>query len=189
MQADTLSGGFAAPPVDAAHAFRAVMRVMARPGTIEAVTGATPPTPLSVAAGTVLLTLCDPETPVHLAGEADCQSVRDWITFHTGTPLVERAEAMFALGRWEALMPFDDFARGTSEYPDRSATLIVEMDRLEATGARLTGPGIADTAALSLPEVTAFQANARAFPLGLDFLFTCGDRIAALPRSTRVEGQ
>jgi alpha-D-ribose 1-methylphosphonate 5-triphosphate synthase subunit PhnH len=44
-------------------------------------------------------------------------------------------------------------------------------------------------AALSLPEVAAFQANARAFPLGLDFLFTCGDRLAALPRSTRVEGQ
>jgi alpha-D-ribose 1-methylphosphonate 5-triphosphate synthase subunit PhnH len=187
MQADTLSGGFAAPPVDAARAFRAVMRVMARPGTIEAVTGVTPPAPLSVAAGTVLLTLCDPETPVHLAGEADCGAVRDWITFHTGAPLVARAEAMFAIGRWDALMPLDDYARGTSEYPDRSATLIVEMAQLEATGARLTGPGIAEAAALSLPEVAAFQANARAFPLGLDFLFTCGDRIAALPRSTRVE--
>jgi len=187
MQADTLSGAFAAPPVDAAHAFRAVMRVMARPGTIEAVTGATPPAPLSVAAGTVLLTLCDPETPVHLAGEADCAAVRDWITFHTGAPLVARAEAMFALGRWQALMPLDDYAVGTSEYPDRSATLIVEMDRLEATGARLTGPGIAEAAALSLPDVAAFQANARAFPLGLDFLFTFGDSIAALPRSTRVE--
>ncbi|GAW36854.1 alpha-D-ribose 1-methylphosphonate 5-triphosphate synthase subunit PhnH [Roseovarius sp. A-2] len=187
MQTDTLSGAFAAPPVDAAHAFRAVMRVMARPGTIEAVTGATPPAPLSVAAGTVLLTLCDPETPVYLAGDADCAAVRDWITFHTGAPLVGRSEAMFAIGRWEALLPRDDYARGTPEYPDRSATLIVEMERLEASGARLIGPGIADEAALSLPEVAAFQANARAFPLGLDFLFTCGDRLAALPRSTRVE--
>lgn len=189
MQADTLSGGFAAPPVDAANAFRAVMRVMARPGMIEGVAGATPPAPLSVAAGTVLLTLCDPETPLHLAGDADCAGVRDWITFHTGAPLVARAEAMFAIGRWDALMPLDGYPVGTSEYPDRSATLIVEMDRLEATGARLTGPGIAERAALSLPEVAAFQANARAFPLGLDFLFTCGDRVAALPRSTRVEGQ
>jgi len=187
MQADTLSGGFAAPAVDAAHAFRAVMRVMARPGTIEAVTGATPPAPLSVAAGTVLLTLCDPETPVHLAGEADCAAVRDWITFHTGAPLVGRDDAMFALGTWEALAPLGDYPVGTPEYPDRSATLIVEMARLEATGARLTGPGIKNTAALSLPEIAAFQANARQFPLGLDFLFTCGDRIAALPRSTRVE--
>ena len=187
MQADTLSGAFAAPPVDAAHAFRAVMRVMARPGTIEAVTGATPPAPLSVAAGTVLLTLCDPETPVHLAGEADCAAVRDWITFHTGAPLVGRDDAMFALGTWEALAPLGDYPVGTPEYPDRSATLIVEMAPLEATGARLTGPGIKNTAALSLPEIAAFQANARQFPLGLDFLFTCGDRIAALPRSTRVE--
>lgn len=189
MQADTLSGGFAAPPVDAAHAFRAVMRATARPGTIEAVTGAAPPAPLSVAAGTVLLTLCDPETPVHLAGDVDCEALRDWITFHTGAPLVTRAEAMFAIGRWDALAPLGDYPVGTPEYPDRSATLIVEIERLEATGAWLTGPGIADTAALSLPEVAAFQANARAFPLGLDFLFTCGDRVAALPRSTRVEGQ
>ena len=189
MQADTLSGGFASPPVDAAHAFRAVMRAMARPGTIEDVAGATPPAPLSVAAGTVLLTLCDPETPLHLAGDADCTGARDWITFHTGAPLVARTEAMFALGTWEALAPLGDYPVGTPEYPDRSATLIVEMDRLQASGARLTGPGIADTAALSLPEVAAFQANARAFPLGLDFLFTCGDRLAALPRSTRVEGQ
>ncbi|KNX42713.1 Alpha-D-ribose 1-methylphosphonate 5-triphosphate synthase subunit PhnH [Roseovarius tolerans] len=189
MQADTLSGGFAAPPVDAAHAFRAVMRVMARPGTIEAATGATPPAPLSVAAGTVLLTLCDPETPLHLAGDADCAGVHEWITFHTGAPLVARSEAMFAIGTWEALAPLDAYPVGTPEYPDRSATLIVEMDRLEASGACLRGPGIKDTAALSVPEVAAFQANARQFPLGLDFLLTCGDRLAALPRSTRVEGQ
>ena len=187
MQADALSGGFAAPPVDAAHAFRAVMRAMARPGTIEEVAGATPPAPLSVATGMVLLTLCDPETPLHLAGEADCGAVRDWITFHTGAPLVGRSEAMFAIGTWEALAPLDAYPVGTPEYPDRSATLIVEIERLEASGARLTGPGIEDTAALSLPEVAAFQGNAQQFPLGLDFILTCGTRLAALPRSTRVE--
>ena len=82
-----------------------------------------------------------------------------------------------------------EVAVGTPEYPDRSATLIVEMERLQASGARLSGPGIKAAAALSLPEITEFQANARHFPLGLDFLFTCGDRLAALPRSTRVEGR
>ena len=40
--------------------------------------------------------------------------------------------------------------------------------------------------ALSLPEVPAFQANSAMFPLGLDFIFTCGDRLAALPRTTEV---
>ena len=45
MQADALSGGFANAPIDAAHAFRHIMQVMAEPGRIETVTGGTPPAP------------------------------------------------------------------------------------------------------------------------------------------------
>lgn len=182
----TLVGGFADAPRDAAHAFRAIMNATARPGRIQAITGATPPPPLSVAAGTVLLTLCDPETPLHLAGGFDVPQLRDWLAFHTGAPITGPDTCAFALGRWEDLQPLGRFPVGTSEYPDRSATLIVECDRLEEAGTSLTGPGIDGTAELSLPEVAAFQANTRAFPLGLDFLFTCGDRLAGLPRSTRV---
>ena len=62
------------------------------------------------------------------------------------------------------------------------------MDRLAADGARLTGPGIEAEAALNLPELAAFEANHRCFPLGFDCYFTCGDRLAGLPRSTRVRG-
>ena len=113
--------------------------------------------------------------------------VRDWITFHTGAPLVERARASFALGPWQALLPLTDYPVGSAEYPDRSTTLIVEMPTLTQTGARLTGPGIETAAALSLPDIAAFQRNAALYPLGLDFLFTAGDHLAALPRSTRVE--
>ena len=189
MQTEALTGGFAAAPTEAALAFRAVMRAMARPGTIEQIMGAEPPPPLSPAAGAVLLTLCDPETPLYLAGTVDTPMVRDWITFHTGAPLVDRPRAMFALGPWSALLPLADYPIGTAEYPDRATTLIVEMAQLTHSGARLTGPGIATTAALSLPDIAAFQRNAAQFPLGLDFLFTSGHDLAALPRSTRVEGQ
>ena len=112
-------------------------------------------------------------------------TVRDWITFHTGAPFVSAREAVFALGRWE---DFDLTALpvGTSEYPDRSATLIVEMDSLAQAGATLSGPGIATTAQLNLPDIATFQFNAALFPLGLDFYFTCGAQLAALPRSTKV---
>ncbi|WP_108259121.1 phosphonate C-P lyase system protein PhnH [Mangrovicoccus ximenensis] len=92
----------------------------------------------------------------------------------------------FAVGTWEALAPHGRFRAGTPDYPDRSATLIAELPRLAAKGARLSGPGIAGEAWLSLPEKEAFRANAARFPLGLDFLFTSGMRLAALPRSTRV---
>lgn len=183
----SLIGGFADGPIEAAHAFRATLEALARPGTLHRVAGAEPPAPLSVAAGVLVLALADPTTPLHLAGRHDCAAVRDWITFHTGAPLVGTAEAVFALGHWSALMPVDRFAIGTPEYPDRAATLIVEMADLTATGARLTGPGIRDTAHLSLPEIAAFRANRALFPLGFDTFLTCGDQLAGLPRSTIVE--
>ena len=182
-----LSGGFSNPATQSAHAFRAVMEAMARPGHIFAVTGAEPPAPLSAAAAVVLLTLTDGTTPLHLAGGADCDAVRGWIAFHTGASLVRAEQAAFAIGTWSALNPVARFAVGEPSFPDRSSTLIVEMDRLEANGPRLTGPGIKDAAHLSLPETAAFRANRALFPLGFDTILTCGDRLAALPRSTRVE--
>lgn len=186
MQAETLSGGFADPAIQAAHAFRSVMEAMARPGTLQDITGAEPPAPLSRAAGAVLLTLCDTDTPVYLAGAADCDAVRSWLAFHTGAPLAGPSHCMFAVGSWEALAPLSAYPVGTSEYPDRSATLIVECPALQAKGATLTGPGIKDRATLSLPEVAAFQANSALYPLGLDFILTSGDQVAALPRSTQI---
>ena len=186
MQAQALSGGFDNPAVQSAHAFRAVMEAMARPGQIQDITGAVPPAPLSIAAGSVLLTLCDMDTPVYLAGDVDNDDVRAWLAFHTGAPLTGLSHAMFAVGSWDALMPLSDYPIGTSEYPDRSAALIVECTELVTSGSTLSGPGIKSQAALSLPEIEAFQNNRALFPLGLDFIFTNGARLAALPRSTEV---
>lgn len=187
MRPDAMTGGFADPSRDAARAFRAVMEAMARPGLIATLAGAVAPAPASPAAATLLLTLCDAETPLFLAGAHDCASLRDWVAFHIGAPLVGPDRAMFALGSWQALLPLSDYPQGTADYPDRSATLIVEMDALRPDGARLTGPGIRDAAALSLPDPAAHAANRALFPLGLDMFFAAGDRLAALPRTTQVE--
>lgn len=186
MTATSLQGGFTDAPVQSARAFRNILNALARPGTISPLTGALPPAPLSVAAGTALLTLCDSTTPLHLAGPADCQPVRDWVAFHIGAPLVAATRAQFALGRWADLHPLDRFAIGQPDYPDRSATLIVEMEALTTDGAHLAGPGIQTAARLSLPETATFQANRAMFPLGFDCLFTCKADIAGLPRSTQV---
>jgi alpha-D-ribose 1-methylphosphonate 5-triphosphate synthase subunit PhnH len=115
----------------------------------------------------------------------DTAALRDWITFHCGAPFVAADKAHFAYGTWDAL-PLDTFPLGSSDYPDRSATLIVELPELTNSGAVLRGPGIKDQAHLSLPAIAPFQRNAALFPRGLDFIFTCGDRLAALPRSTRI---
>lgn len=185
-QQSAFEGGFTNPPHESAQAFRAAMRAIARPGTIEAIGGGSAPHPVSPAAASLLLTVCDPDTGVHLAGDYDVEDVREWVTFHTGAPLVDAHEADFALGTWDGLQPVSRFKIGTSEYPDRAATLIVEMPALERSGARLTGPGIRQSASLNLPELAIFQANRKLFPLGFDCFFTAGGTLAGLPRSTTV---
>lgn len=187
MDAVSMQGGFAAPPIGAARAFRAALQALSRPGTIHTLDGAAPPAPLSVAAGTLALTLCDHDTPVWLGPSVDLPKVRDWFAFHTGAPITSRPDARFALGTWDEMLPLSDFAVGTAEYPDRSATLIVEVLAF-GSAHRLTGPGIADASFLTVPDPQAFQTNAALYPLGLDSFLTSGDRVAGVPRTTRVEG-
>lgn len=182
----TLQGGFADPPRESAHAFRAAIGALARPGTIHHVSSARPPAPLSPAAGALVLTLCDPDTPLYLAPSHDVADLRDWIAFHTGAPLAGHTTCTFAIGTWEALVPLSSYPQGTPEYPDRSATLIVEVPSLHGPGTVLRGPGIRDSVSLPLPDSAALAANAALFPLGLDMFLTCGADLAALPRSTRI---
>ncbi|WP_413219560.1 phosphonate C-P lyase system protein PhnH [Tritonibacter mobilis] len=188
-QTNIYTGGFADPAVASAHGFRAAMDVMARPGEIREITGAVAPEGLSIAAASLILTLCDPETGIYLASDVDSTALRGWITFHTGAPIVPAAEADFAVGGWEALMPIDQYRIGTSEYPDRSATLVVELAEFAAPNVTLTGPGIKDTVRMNLPDVALMQRNSMLYPLGVDLFFTCGSEVAALPRSTQIQAE
>ncbi|NKW77868.1 phosphonate C-P lyase system protein PhnH [Rhodobacteraceae bacterium R_SAG7] len=181
------TGGFADPAVASAHAFRAAMDVMARPGEIREITGGSAPEGLSPAAASLILTLADPETGLFLAPDVDSAALRGWITFHTGAPIVPAAKADFAVGGWDALMPLEQYRIGTSEYPDRSATLIVESPAFETPNATLRGPGIKERARMYLPDVALMQRNAMLYPLGVDVFFTSGSEIAALPRSTQIQ--
>jgi len=84
------------------------------------------------------------------------------------------------------------FALGTPEYPDRSTTLIVQVETLTASDEiALSGPGIQGTSSLragALPQdfVARMQANRVLFPLGVDLLLVSGKDLVALPRSTYV---
>lgn len=186
MAEAALKGGFENPPIDSARAFRRITNAMARPGKIETLVGATPPPPMSVAAGTVLLTLCDPDTSLALLETLNNQEIRDWVTFHTGAPIVSAQKADFVFGAWNNVLPFQTYKTGDAQYPDRSATLVIEWEQLKNRGAHLQGPGIKDIAFLNLPSVQPFVENAAQFPLGIDFLFCSDDQIAGLPRSTKV---
>ena len=88
--------------------------------------------------------------------------------------------------------PFDAFAAGSIEYPDRSTTLVVQVARFgHGEALNLCGPGIAGTRAFSAqplpPDFRArLRANREMFPRGLDLILVSPDAVAALPRSLRV---
>jgi alpha-D-ribose 1-methylphosphonate 5-triphosphate synthase subunit PhnH len=188
-----LAPGFADPVHDAQACFRAVLDATAHPGRIVTVAGALPGgAALGPAQRAVALTLCDIDTPVWL--DAASAAEAGYLAFHCGAPLAQNpAQARFAfVADPDALPPLADFALGTDEYPERSATLVIAVAGLaEGGGATLRGPGILGERRLlvsGLPAQfwTERAALAELFPRGLDVLFTSGRRLAALPRSTRV---
>jgi alpha-D-ribose 1-methylphosphonate 5-triphosphate synthase subunit PhnH len=195
-EANILEGGFEEPVLDAQATFRAVMDAMARPArVVELAARAAPPSPLSALAGAIACTLIDSDTPMWLDPQlGKSEAVGAWLSFHTGARLTSApAEAAFALiANPGEMPPLDCFAQGTQEYPDRSATLILQLERLEG-GAPLTvrGPGIKGEATIGpvgLPADFARQwaENTKRFPRGVDLILVAGEAIACLPRSARL---
>jgi alpha-D-ribose 1-methylphosphonate 5-triphosphate synthase subunit PhnH len=190
-----LSPGFVGPVLEAQSAFRSIMEATARPGKVCPLDATlAPPAPLSRGAGVVALTLFDHDTPVWLDAPLASDDVTYWLRFHTRAPVVTDPQgAAFAiLSRPEQAPPFDAFALGTLEYPDRSTTLILQVDSLErGRPLVLAGPGIKDRLTLRAEPLPAdlprqLAGNRALFPRGIDLLLVTGSRVAALPRSVTL---
>jgi alpha-D-ribose 1-methylphosphonate 5-triphosphate synthase subunit PhnH len=84
------------------------------------------------------------------------------------------------------------FSVGTHEYPDRSATIIIQTKALRNDqGVRLKGPGIKSENHLSVIGLNLefwqqLIASRLDFPLGIDVIFVAPGAIAAIPRSTQI---
>ena len=188
--------GFSNPVLQSQSTFRAILDATARPGTVQPIRDVVDaPPPLSSSAAVIALTLCDHDTPVWL--DLPLQSnglVSEWLRFHCGCPIVaEPRDAAFAFANSaQALPPFDAFNAGTAEYPDRSTTLVLAVERFEAES-RLTlaGPGIPRRISFGAAPLPAdirarLVMNRALFPRGIDLLLAGPDGIAALPRSIRI---
>ena len=184
---------FPAPVLASQAAFRALMEALARPGTVKPLPpAAAAPSPLTATAAAVALTMLDYETPVWLdAPLAQRPQVADWVRLHTGARVTsDPREAAFAFIADPVHAPaFDGFSLGTPEYPDRSATLVLQVEDF-GSGQRLllAGPGIADVRSFSArPLPPDFQnriaANRALFPRGVDVILVSPNAVAALPRS------
>lgn len=190
-----VEGSFASPVFDAQSTFRAVMDAMARPGSRQQVAPlAQPPAPFSALAASVALTLCDHDTPVWLDKKLSQPAVRDWLGFHTGAPVTALAtDAHFAFAACpEELIAFENFTQGSQEYPDRSTTIVLQVDSFD-TGAplMLSGPGVETTATIApqpMPRHFAAQwkQNRARFPRGVDLILVSPGAIVCLPRTVRI---
>ncbi|GAB6051922.1 phosphonate C-P lyase system protein PhnH [Magnetospira thiophila] len=196
MTETPIAAGFDSPVFGATACFRVILDALSRPATLRRL-----PLDLDAPAGlrpgtvAVLLTLADHDTPVWLAPGCDTAEARAYLRFHVGCPMIDTpSRATFAV-----LTPNDDLSAldalplGTSDYPDRSATVILQAETLaEDDGPTFTGPGIEIRHRLQvLPTPdglwTRVAANHALFPCGLDWLFTTDTHLAAVPRSSALE--
>ena len=191
-----LPAGFADKVLSAQSVFRSVMDAMARPGSVQRIAPATG-TPAAMMRGTaaIALTLLDHDTPVWLDGRMSATAdVAKWLKFHTSAPVVtDSSIASFALiGDPQSLPALERFAFGSNEYPDRSTTLILQVESLaDGPVVELQGPGIDGLAALraSIQPRDLFERlaiNAALFPRGIDVVLVHDDSIVAIPRTTRL---
>lgn len=190
-----LGTAFQDPPLDSSRVFRSVMNAIAWPGLIKKIdTLCAPPEPLTAVTADCLLTLVDYETPVWLDDRARTEDVCTYLRFHAGCPIAETPEdAAFAVvADLDSMPSLKSFAQGTAEYPDRSATVILQTGALsDEGGVTFRGPGIAHERMFSAAGVSTriwseIERNHQGFPLGVDVIFSGPGCLAACPRSVRV---
>jgi alpha-D-ribose 1-methylphosphonate 5-triphosphate synthase subunit PhnH len=185
--------GFSNAAIDSAHAFRIIIQAMSRPGVpVRLETALESPAPLHVTSAAVALTLCDFQTPVWLSPALRNERTVHYLRFHTGAPIVEQMEAAhFAFLSVEERNPVSLFAQGTHEYPDRSATLVIQAVQFNSRDVVLTGPGIKASVGFGVEGLAqefwaGLAENHARFPVGVDVIFAAPQSLATVPRSIAV---
>jgi len=199
--------GFSDPVNGAQSTFRSLLHALSHPGTVVPLradaTDTTVPPGFSSAMTALLLTLVDSDTPLWLPpGISD--ATRQFLRFHCACPFVDTpSEARFvAVPAGFTVPALHTCNQGDPAFPDRSTTLIIEVEALYAPTAAqiqnsepafvLSGPGIEHIQSLAvhgLPDdfVVQWRGNHQHFPLGVDVFFSFDTAVCGLPRTTRLE--
>lgn len=190
-----IESAFLNPSHDMARAFRPILDAMANPGRILPFSPAlSAPPGFSPEAAAVALTLCDFQTAIWLEAELRTPAIEHYLHFHAGAPLTQiETDAAFVFADARFGVPdLSQFSNGTHEYPDRSATIVIQAEQLRSNlGVSLRGPGIQSEHRLGIAALGAdfwqqMIASRHDFPLGIDVVFVGPRTIAALPRSTQI---
>jgi alpha-D-ribose 1-methylphosphonate 5-triphosphate synthase subunit PhnH len=203
IQLQDVGRGFAHPAQCSQAVFRQALDALSLPGRLQvldaksATQGMQAPQGAHPAAAALLLALLDQDCKLWLSPGLAQGDAAARLRFHTGCTVVAKAaEADFAWVTSGSELPaLAVFAQGSAEYPDQSATCIVQVESLEASAQpwTLRGPGVDGSTVMHIGGLMPdFGAQRRAgqahFPSGVDFFFTQGDAFVGLPRSTLIEG-
>ena len=199
-----LGRGFAEPAVCSQTVFRQALDALSLPGRLQFLDLNGPmqsmqaPRNAHPAAAALLLALLDQDCKLWLSPGFDATDAATWLRFHTGCTLVaDSKEADFVWVASPLEMPaFEQLAQGTAEYPEQSATCVVQVMGLatsdQASAWSISGPGIKGTSHLQIDGLDSeFSIQRRASqahsPCGVDFIFTHGVSLVGLPRSTLIK--
>lgn len=197
-----MASGFADITAQSQAVFRCALDAIARPGTAMRLSPAhlVPPQPIgSRAAASVLLALLDQDCTLWLSPALQAGPAAAWLRFQTGCQITtDCAAADFVWAASFAELPaLAGLQQGSAEYPDQSATCVVDVVGWEMVAAQqadalcLRGPGIRDAVTLwvdglgadFVQQHHAMQLHA---PCGVD-VYCCADNaLLGLPRSVHI---
>ncbi|OSN01884.1 MULTISPECIES: phosphonate C-P lyase system protein PhnH [Lonsdalea] len=193
--------GFPNPAFGTQACFRKIVKAMSEPGVTVNVPGVEGLDNISSSTIAVLLTLTSHKTQLFIDNNISNPLLLRTLCLHAHVPITASAsEAHYALLNGQ-MQYFDrhpnnfdlmTFSCGNEMTPEKSTTIILEVDGLNnGRCLKLSGPGVNNVKIIS-PHLPApirryLCERPHAFPMGLDFLFTSGKKLLAIPRTTRVE--
>ena len=191
----TLQAGFSNPVLQAQESFRALLKAMSEPTTVQSLGLSRGLEKIYPSAYDLLLSLSDSDTKVWISPALDSAVVRQNLAFHCACPITtDIHEADFALLTRDDLALIAELNNGTDRDPELSCTALIQVPSV--TVADLTspvtqwrGPGIESptTVQLALPQALwTVREQVNQFPRGIDMVFCAQQDIIALPRSTQV---
>jgi alpha-D-ribose 1-methylphosphonate 5-triphosphate synthase subunit PhnH len=185
---------------DTQEVFRTFLHCMSRPGTIKNIEEIGRPIGqheyIQHSIFVSAITLLDAETSFHVVGE-QAELIEEFLSSFTYSKVVDlqAADYIFIMKDAKKQMikeVFKEAKRGTLTNPQKSATILIETDRLSnGNQLSLEGPGIAHTENAEIDDsefwVTERAEAMKEYPLGVDIiLIDRKSNVMCLPRTTII---
>lgn len=183
------------------HVFRVLLDGLAHPGSLRSLivhpSIAGEPRLARPYVASILVTMLDHEVSLHIGPAVDAEALREIVVRRTGVAISDagNADVVVAIDPDDRLP--ESLKRGSLEFPDDSATLIVSVPSLTDVGGdpldlTLQGPGIDGSCMLRVPGLSPGLVESRnravaGYPTGIDLvLVDAAGSVACIPRTTTI---